>query len=48
MDTESIDTVGKWLLRLGLLVGAVSAGLYGNDDVAGACVFGLVMSFLLL
>lgn len=47
-DKSKINAVGLWSMRIALVVGAVVAGCLGKEEVAGACIVGLICSFLFL
>lgn len=48
IDRETVNDIGVWVLRVGLLVGAIVSGMLGNTEVSGGCVTGLVCSFIFL
>jgi len=43
-----INAIGLWTMRLVLVIGAIVSGCLGKEEVAGWCIFALVLSFLLL
>lgn len=40
------DNTGIWIVRILLIGGAIVAGLLKNNEVAGACGFFAVISFI--
>jgi hypothetical protein len=48
MDDKSVENIGKWSFRIILTIGAIVCGAIGSDDIAQACIFALVLSFLFL
>lgn len=48
MKTENIETIGKWVLRIILVVAAIFTAIEGHNDIAKACFGGLVISFIWL
>lgn len=45
---ERLHTIGVWVLRSILAIGAIVAGLMGKEEITGTIVTALVVSFLFL
>lgn len=43
---EIINTVGFWILRLGLAGGAFYLFSHGNENGGGACIVMIILSFM--
>lgn len=48
ISVTAVNVAGIWLLRLGLLAGAIFLALNDKTDLASACATALILSFLLL
>ena len=46
MSKETVNAIGLWVLRLGLVGSAVYAGLSGHDDGCVLLVIASIASFL--
>jgi hypothetical protein len=45
---NDINTIGLWVMRVALIGGAIICAIKKKEDVAGACLAGLVLSFIFL
>lgn len=48
ISATAVNVAGVWLMRLGLLAGAVVLALNDKTELASACSFALIVSFILL
>lgn len=48
MNSETVNAIGTWVLRLALVGGIIAGGFTANTEVSGACTAGLILSFFFL
>ena len=48
MRRHQIEEIGKWTLRVVLVIGLIVAAMYGKREAAILCFFGLIFSEALL
>lgn len=48
MNSETIQSIGIWSLRITLVVGAIYAACQSKPDVAESLIVALVLSFIFL